>query len=181
MLRMNRLVGCLPFVALAGALGCSSADTSSGSTSGSDGGGAGPDLTGVVFEGSATAAELTALIDAPSSTKAKPMPGFTNPPPTSEYVPKDPAPKFLWAMKGDAPTGARELTYLQFGAAGEAEILRVFTGETSFQPSEDQWRKLSVGTWVTVDIFSGSYVDGTLEGAPAEGSPIQFCSMPPRN
>jgi hypothetical protein len=179
MTRMNGLVGCLSLVALAGALGCSSGDASSGSTSGG-GGGSGPDLTGVVFEGHATAAELGALLAAPSSTKATPMPGFTNPPPVSEYLPTDPAPKFMWSEKGNAPAGAAEMTYLLFGAAGEPQLLRVFTSDSSFQPTEDQWRTLSVGTWVTVDIFGGTYARGALQGDAAEGTPVQFCSMPPR-
>jgi hypothetical protein len=181
MATMDRLIGYFSAVAILGGLGCSGSNESASTTGGDGGSAPGPEIKGVLFQGSATASELTALVASASSTKLTPMPGFTNPPPTSEYLPKDPPPTFSWSDKGRAPSGTTERTYLQFSADGEGQLLRVFTSEKSYRPTEAEWKKVSVGTWVTVDIFGGSYAHGTLQGDSAEGNPVLFCSMPATN
>ncbi|HVY46235.1 MAG TPA: hypothetical protein VHB21_10170 [Minicystis sp.] len=187
---MHRFIGTALACLALGALGCSgsapandsggSGGAGGGATTGAGGSSEHPDVKDVLFFGGATPEELTQLLDATPKTDAKRLPKFTSPAPVSEYVWGDAAPTFTWKETGPAPasSGARERTLLLFGAPGEPALLRVFTGASSFHPDQAAWKKVSIGTWVTVGIFSAGYVDGELEGDVGEGATIQFCSMP---
>jgi len=152
----------------AAALGCSGGESSaSGGTGGGD-----PALKDVVYEGDATEAELSQLLDAmPVEGKS---PAFTSPPPFTDFEVGSKAPKFAWTLDQKGSD-----TLLWFSTDTEAELLRVFTSETSFAPDDATWKHLSVGTWVTVKVFSAEYADGALQGKVEEGQDLQFCSMPP--
>jgi hypothetical protein len=176
MRRMNGF-GCLVIgLALLGAAGCSGNASESTDPSG-DGGSAPVKLDGVTLVG-VSARDASQLVAARPDEKLRPTPTFASPPPVSEYTPASAIPTFSWAFKSGSTNGMRELTYLNFGVPAQKPFLRLVTSETSFTPTKDQWKAMSVGEWVTVDIFSGLFEADAMQGDAAEGDPVQFCSMP---
>ncbi|HEY3494421.1 MAG TPA: hypothetical protein VGK73_07040 [Polyangiaceae bacterium] len=72
-------------------------------------------------------------------------------------------------MNGDA-------YLLTFASAGDPELLRVFTDETSYEPEDDAWSLLAEAGELTLTVRMGTFEEGRLTsgGGPVESAPLHF-------
>jgi hypothetical protein len=175
------LLGGVASVALSGA------SCSSPSAAGTGGAGGGSTLADVIYEGDANEALLAVLMGTDSVTDP-PRYAWFDAPVEGAMLPSATAPTFSWyihSVDGDAgavppPDGTAYLVVL--GIPSNAQLLRVFTTNTTYTPDAAAWTKLKATKGETINawILMGTFESGALapDGGPFRGPWVTFSVSP---
>jgi len=148
--------------------------------------GSGPpaEPTDLVFQGSADAPALDALVAIPADPSAADAP-IIDSPPSDTILPANPPPRFAWHLPAAAPPASVEAGalsgagyYLVFSDDDTSQLFRVFTTETSYTPDASAWATISAaGTWTALTVDVATFADDRIapDGGPFVGTPILFC------